>query len=141
MNEPDGLFQNKRALSYFKRIDSELAREISRRPAELRLPRKGCCFRALGPFDIDVITFLRGGDGNDLALPIEMKKGRIAKGELLHLDYEPVPSESTHVLLIPERYLDLEAEFVDAKDRKHQDYMGFGFQVSYIELDKGFEWF
>jgi hypothetical protein len=125
--------------SYFESVDRRLEEEIASRPVALRLPRKGCRFRALRDTVVDVVTYFRGGD-DGLFIPIQIKQGTIPQEEVIRLDYEPVPSESTHCSLVPEQYGELEMSLVDAEFRKDPEYSGFNFSVSYLQLDKDFDW-
>jgi hypothetical protein len=125
--------------SYFKSVDRQLGEEIASRPADLRLPRKGFRFRTLRDTVVDVVTYFRGGE-DDLFLTIEIKQGTIPHGEVIRLDYQPVPSESTRCSLVPERYGELEMSFVDTKLRDDAEYSHFNFSVSYPKLDKEFDW-
>jgi hypothetical protein len=134
------IFPDKNALhSYFESVDRRLEEEIASRPVNLRLPRKGFRFRAVCDTVVDVVTYLRSGEGG-LFLPIQIEQGTIPQGEVIRLDYEPVPSESTHCSLVPERYGELEMSFVGDKFREDPEYSGFSFSVSYLQLNKDFEW-
>ncbi len=134
------LFPDKKELNlYFESVDRRLKEEIASRPVNLRLPRKGYRFRAVCDAVVDVVTYLRSGEDGVL-LPIQIEQRAIPQGEVIWLDYEPVPSESTHCRLVPERYGELELSLIDAKFRKDPEYSGFDFSVSYVQLDKDFEW-
>lgn len=120
------------------KIDADLKAEIARRPPGLRLPGKGSRFRALRDVDIEVCVNFRTGD--DSVVPIHIERVVVPRGEILRLDCEPDTSESTHCIVTPERYDQLESAFVDPKFRKDSDYSGYSLSVSYVQLDADFEW-
>jgi hypothetical protein len=122
------------------KIDRDLEAELASRPAHLRLPRKGGRFRVLRPTQVNLATWLSIEGFPETLVPIDVRPYVLREGELLCLDYEPVPSESTHCNLIPERYEQLEAELVEARFRDDKCYLGFCFSVSYVQLDADFEW-
>ncbi len=78
--------------------------------------------------------------GQESPSPMFSEQHTLPKGQVVHLDYEPDPAQSTDCTLIPEDRAGLEDQLVDSKDKKHRDYAGYQIQVSYIELDKNFEW-
>lgn len=125
--------------SYFESVDRRLKEGIASRPSDVRLPSKGFCFRALHDTVVDVVTYFRGGE-EGLFLPIQIEKGTIPQGVVIRLDYEPVPSESTHCSLVPEQYWELEMYMIDEKFRNDPEYSGYNFSVSYLQLDKDFDW-
>lgn len=141
MHEKTGrLFSDLDAVrSYFESVDHQLQEEIARRPADLRLPHKGGRFRTVRDTVVDVATYLRGGE-EGLFIPIQIKQDTIPQGEIIRLDYEPAPHESTHCSLVPERYSEFEVSMVDSDFQGDPKYSGFSFSVSYIQLDKDFEW-
>lgn len=61
-------------------------------------------------------------------------------GEVVKLDYEPDPSKSTCCKVIPEDYARVEARCIDTKTKKDRDYRGYELSVSYLQLDKDFDW-
>src|SRR5690606_14003059 len=94
------LFSDQNALNaYFRSVDRQLNEKIASRPADLRLPHKGCRFRAIRNTVVDVATYLRSAE--DLFIPIEIQQDAIPQGEIIRLEYDPDPSESTHCSLVP----------------------------------------
>lgn len=125
-------------LEFKDEIDPDILAEIAKRPPTTRLPHRGNRFRALRDIDVDVQVSCSFPNGDQL--PIGSDKCVLPKGEVVRLDYEPAPSRSTHCTVIPENYEELEARVVDSKHRKDRDYAGYRIFLSYIELDKDFEW-
>lgn len=125
--------------SYFEHVDRRLKEDITSRPSNIRLPSKGSRFRALRDTVVDVVTYFRGGE-EWLFLPMQIQRGAIPQEATIRLDYEPNPSESTHCSLVPEQYEELELILVDADLRNDPEYSGFNFSVSYLQLDKDFDW-
>ena len=120
-------------------VDPEILAEIAKRPLTTRLPHRGDRFRALRDIDVDVQT-LYSFPGDDQAFPIALDRRSLPTGEVVRLDYEPNPSQSTHCMAIPENHEGLEDRLVESKHKKHRDYAGYRICLSYIELDKDFEW-
>jgi hypothetical protein len=125
-------------LEFKDEIDPDILAEVAKRPPTTRLPHCGNRFRALRDTDVDVQVMCSFPNGD--RFPTSIDKCALPKGEIVRLDYEPEPSRSTHCTLIPENYEELEGRCVDSKHRKDRDYAGYRIVLSYIELDKGFEW-
>jgi hypothetical protein len=126
------------AMSRREKVEGEIRAAIAQRPVGLRLPHKGFQFRALRDVTVDAVASLRILDSEG---PFDVKPGVVSKGEVLRLDYEPPHATSTVCSLVPKRYDELEMSFVDSRTREMKGYSGFSFYVSYIQLDKDFEWF
>ena len=128
----------RKAASFFEKHETQLKEEISRRPADLRLPHEGERFRAMRDTTVEVAINFRVEQGLDV--PIKIQQDVVSEGEVFWLDYEPVPAETTHCILVPERYKELEKSFVSPQWRENKAYVGFELSVSYVQLDEDFEW-
>lgn len=114
-------------------LHNAVRREVAVRPKGLRLPRKGNRFRAIRDIEVHVGIWFHAPYSSSC-------RGVIPKGEILRLDYDPDPSETTGCTLAPERYDDLEEQLVDSAARSDGPYSGYTLSVSYVELDRDFEW-
>ncbi|MEN6451297.1 MAG: hypothetical protein ABFC96_12465 [Thermoguttaceae bacterium] len=126
-------------LDFKDEVDPDLLEEIAKRPPKTRLPHRGGKFRSLADTEVGVWT-LHWMPGQESPSPMFYEQHTLPKGQVVQLDYEPDPARSTHCTLMPEDRAGLEDRLVDSKDKKHRDYRGYQIQVSYIELDKNFEW-
>jgi hypothetical protein len=77
-------------------------------------------------------------EGERLAISVDRRL--LPAADVLRLDYEPDPRRSTHCLLVPERYEDLETRLVEARFRADKDYSGYSLSIPYVQLDADFEW-
>jgi hypothetical protein len=137
-------------------LGPEIAAEIARRPAGMRLPHQGGRFRASSDVDVEIVVWeyapylpypdyglpvvARPRKAGLTAIPMEFRTCLLPKGAVLRLHYEPDTSQSTHCHVVPERYAELEQQFVDAKSRGDRDYSNYSVFLSYLQLDKDFEW-
>lgn len=126
-------------LDFKDEVDPDLLDEIAKRPPGTRLPHRGGRFRTLADTEVGVWT-LHSMPGQESPCPMFYEQHTLPKGQVVQLDYEPDPARSTHCTLIPEDRAGLEDRLVDSKGKKHRDYRGYQLQVSYIELDKNFQW-
>jgi hypothetical protein len=119
------------------KCEQQLKRAICRRPVGLRLPHKGFLFRALQDVQIELIVSLWI---SDVSTPVSVEPCTVSRGEVLGLHYEPPHLTTTHCGLVAERYDELEILLVDEEMRKMGNYAGYFFNVSYLQLDRDFEW-
>jgi hypothetical protein len=140
------VFSNETSAKAFRQKVDDLSKaqkekveaEIARRPVGLRLPHRGFQFRTLRNVSVDIVVSLRI---NGTVTPFEVKPFVVSEGELFQLDYEPPHATTTHCSLVPKRYDELEMSLVDPRTREIDGYSGYSIYISYIQLDKDFEWF
>jgi hypothetical protein len=121
-------------------LDQKVKAEIAKRPSSLRLPHQGFRFRALLSTNVDIITYLGDSIYPQLRLAMDIRKIEVKQGDEFVLEYEPNHDNSIACALRPQNYQLYEDTFIEASYKDDINYKGYCISVSYIQLDKDFEW-
>src|SRR5262245_61224697 len=104
-----------------------------RHPPGLRFPHQGQRFRLRSSLGVAVGIWFNAPWSSGCTATLQA-------GEILLLNYEPDPGQTTGVSLIPERYDELEASLVPDKLRHAGPYSGYTVGISYVDLNRCFDW-